>query len=114
MYAFGQGIIYTLVSQFLMFYYTDYVFLPELVVSAIMFGGKIWDGVNDTLFGLMMDKIRFKSGKRFIPYLRLSAVVIPISTVLLFSVENIESMGLRITAAILTYVFWDLFREAFT
>lgn len=108
MYAFGQGIVYTLVSQFLMFYYTDYVFLPELVVSAIMFGGKIWDGVNDTLFGLLMDKIRFKSGKRFIPYLRLSAAIIPVSTVLLFSVENIEHMGLRITAAILTYVFWDL------
>lgn len=62
MYAFGQGIIYTLVSQFLMFYYTDYVFLPELVVSAIMFGGKIWDGVNDTLFGLMMDKTGLKTG----------------------------------------------------
>lgn len=108
MYFFGQGIVYTLVSQFLMFYYTDYVFLPELVVSAIMFGGKIWDGVNDTLFGLLMDKLRFKSGKRFIPYLRLSAVLIPVSTVFLFSIENIEIMGLRIVAAILTYVMWDL------
>lgn len=108
MYFFGQGLVYTLVSQFLMFYYTDYVFLPELVVSAIMFGGKVWDGVNDTLFGLLMDKIRFKSGKRFIPYLRLSAVIIPVSTVFLFSIENIEIMWMRIVAAILTYVFWDL------
>lgn len=102
MYFFGQGLVYTLVSQFLMFYYTDYVFLPELVVSAIMFGGKVWDGVNDTLFGLLMDKIRFKSGKRFIPYLRLSAVIIPVSTVFLFSIENIEIMWMRIVAAILT------------
>lgn len=40
MYFFGQGMIYTLVSQYLMMYYTDYAYLPTLVISVIMFGGK--------------------------------------------------------------------------
>ena len=108
MYFFGQGMIYTLVSQYLMMYYTDYAYLPTLVISVIMFGGKIWDGINDTLFGLIMDKVRFQSGKRFLPWLRIAVVSIPISTVLLFSIEGVENMGLRIAAAILTYVIWDL------
>ena len=82
MYYFGQGMIYTLVSQFLMMYYTDYALLPSLAVSVIMFGGKIWDGINDTLFGLLMDKMKWKSGKKFIPWIRISMVAIPLSTIL--------------------------------
>ena len=108
MYYFGQGMVYTLVSQFLMMYYTDYALLPSLAVSVIMFGGKIWDGINDTLFGLLMDKIRWKSGKRFIPWIKISAAVIPLSTVLLFSIENVENKALRVAAAVITYVIWDL------
>lgn len=107
-YFFGQGMIYTLVSQFLMMYYTDYAYLPTLVISVIMFGGKIWDGVNDTLFGLIMDKVRFKSGKRFLPWLKLSVFSIPIATVFLFSIEGVEHLGWRIAAAVITYVAWDL------
>ncbi len=108
MYYFGQGMIYALVSQFLMMYYTDYALLPSLAVSIIMFGGKIWDGVNDTMFGLIMDKVRWKSGKRFIPWIKMSAVAIPLSTVLLFSIEGVGNKALRIAAAVFTYAIWDL------
>ena len=31
-YFFGQGLIYTIVSQYLMLYYTDYAYLPPLVI----------------------------------------------------------------------------------
>lgn len=108
MYYFGQGMVYTLISQFLMMYYTDYALLPSLAVSIIMFGGKIWDGVNDTLFGLIMDKIHWKSGKKFIPWIKISMVSIPISTILVFSIEGVENKTLRIAAAVITYVIWDL------
>lgn len=108
MYYFGQGMIYTLVSQFLMMYYTDYALLPSLAVSVIMFGGKIWDGINDTLFGLLMDKMKWKSGKKFIPWIRISMVAIPLSTILLFSIDDVENKTLRIVAAVITYIIWDL------
>ncbi len=108
MYYFGQGMIYTLVSQFLMMYYTDYALLPSLAVSVIMFGGKIWDGISDTLFGLLMDKMKWKSGKKFIPWIRTSMVAIPLSTILLFSIDDVENKTLRIVAAVITYIIWDL------
>jgi len=107
-YFFGQGLIYTLVAQFLLFYYTDYAFLPPLVISAVMFGGKIWDGINDPLFGIIVDKVRFKSGKRFLPWLKISTIAIPLTTILLFSIESVPSIGWRIALAILTYALWDL------
>ncbi len=108
MYYFGQGLVYTLVSQFLMMYYTDYALLPSLAITVIMFGGKIWDGINDTLFGIIMDKVKWKSGKKFLPWLKISVVSIPISTVLLFSIKDLDNVGLRIAAAVITYVIWDL------
>jgi len=107
-YFFGQGLIYTIVSQYLMYYYTDYVLLPPLVISVILFGGKVWDAVNDTLFGLLMDKLRFRSGKRFLPWLRISTVLIPLTTVLLFSIDKLPGLGWRVALAVLTYLLWDL------
>lgn len=108
-YFFGQGLIYAIVSQYLMYYYTNYIFLPPLVISGIMFAGKIWDAVNDTLFGLIMDRIHFKSGKKFLPWLKFSTVVVPVGTVLVFSIPASLSMPMRITLAIISYVLWDLF-----
>lgn len=108
LYFFGQGLIYTLVSQYLLFYYTDYALIPALAISVILFCGKLWDGINDTLFGLLMDKLRFKNGKRFLPWLKLSAVIIPLSTVFLFSINRIPDVRGRIALAVLTYLLWDL------
>lgn len=106
-YFFGQGIIFTIVSQYLMLYYTDYIFISPAIVTAIMFGGKIWDAVNDMLFGMIVDKVRFKSGNRFLPWIRVSTFLIPVSTVLLFLIDKDMSMGVKVTLAIVTYLVWD-------
>lgn len=108
LYFFGQGLIYTLVAQYLMMYYTDYALLPPLVISVILFAGKLWDAVNDTLFGLLMDRIRFKNNKRFKPWLKICSFAIPIATILMFSVDMVPNLTLRIVLAALTYVIWDL------
>lgn len=107
-YFLGQGFVYTIVSQHLMFFYTEYAFLPPLVISAILFFEKIWDAINDALFGIIMDKVRFKSGKRFLPWLRFATILLPISTILLFSIVPSIPIGLRIGLAILTYALWDI------
>lgn len=106
-YFLGQGMVYTVVAQCLMYYYTDFVHLAPLVVSAILFAGKVWDAVNDTLFGLIVDAVKFKSGNKFLPWLRVSAILIPLSTILLFSLNDTMSMTLRIVLAVLTYLLWD-------
>ena len=106
-YFLGQGLIFTLVSQYLMMYYTDYIFIPALAVTIITVGGKVWDAVNDMLFGMIVDKVRFKSGNRFLPWIRISTFLIPASTILLFVINSEMTMGLRITLAVVTYLVWD-------
>lgn len=66
--------MYTIVSQCLMYYYTDSVLMAPAVVSIILAIGKVWDAVNDTLFGLIVDAVKFKSGHKFLPWLRLSTI----------------------------------------
>ena len=107
-YFLGQGFVYTIVAQHLMFFYTEYAFLPPLVISAILFFEKIWDAINDAIFGIIMDKVRFKSGKRFLPWIRFATILLPISTILLFSIIPEIPLGWRITFAILTYALWDV------
>ena len=75
-YFLGQGLVYTIVSQCLMYYYTDSVLMAPAVVSIILAIGKVWDAVNDTLFGLIVDAVKFKSGHKFLPWLRLSTILI--------------------------------------
>ncbi len=107
-YFFGQGFIYTMVSSYLMYFYTDYVHLPVLVISAILFVGKVWDAVNDTLFGLLVDKTRFKSGDRFLPWLNIGTILLPLGTVLLFAASDAMPVAVRAAYALGTYVLWDL------
>lgn len=107
-YFLGQGFVYTICSQHLMFFYTEYVLLPPLVISSILFFEKIWDAINDALFGMIMDKIHFKSGLRFLPWLRLSTILLPLSTIALFSITDTIPLGWRIALAILTYALWDV------
>ena len=42
-YFLGQGLVYTIVSQCLMYYYTDSVLMAPAVVSIILAIGKVWD-----------------------------------------------------------------------
>lgn len=106
-YFLGQGLIFTLVSQYLMMYYTDDLFIPAAVVTVITVGGKVWDAVNDMLFGIIVDKVHFKSGNRFLPWIRVSTFLIPASTILLFVINGEMAMWLRITLAVITYLVWD-------
>lgn len=107
-YFLGQGLVYTVVSQCLMYYYTNFVLLAPLVVSAILVAGKVWDAVNDTLFGMLVDSVKFKSGNKFLPWLRISTILIPLSTILLFCLKSDMSMPLRIVLAVATYFLWDM------
>ncbi len=102
----GQNMIYTLVGSFL----TAALLFQGLDVTkaaGITLIIKIWDAVNDAIFGCIFDKVRFKSGKKFIPWLRISLFAIPLSTVLLFSMPQSDSEAFKLGWYAFTYMLWD-------
>lgn len=106
-YFIGQNLIYWLVTNYLMIYYTDYLFIPPLAVSILMLVSKVWDAVNDPLFGMIVDKAKFRSGK-FIPWIRWGTILLPAATLFLFILTPEEPLSARILLASLGYLIWDL------
>lgn len=62
---FGCNIIYTAMSAFLVFYYTDYVGVNALAVGTIMMVSRIFDGISDIIMGVIVDrtKSRFRKAR---------------------------------------------------
>lgn len=64
----GSQCSWTLISSYLTVYYTDVVGLTPVIISAIMLIARIWDAVNDPMFGAIAEKTKSKWG-RFRPYI---------------------------------------------
>jgi probable glucitol transport protein GutA len=105
-YFLGQNVFYWLVTMFLLPYFTD-VGIPAITVAGIALAVKVWDAVNDPIFGGLVDKIRFKKGK-FLPWLRISLIFIPLATILLFGVPVHIAPALKIVWVTVAYILWDM------
>lgn len=96
---FGCNIIYTAMSAFLMFYYSDYAGISTLAVGTIMLVSRVFDGISDIIMGIIVDRTKSRFGKAR-PWLLRMCIPFALSGILLFSVP--AGMG---DAAKLVYVF---------
>ena len=111
MLAFGMGsvgnnLIYGLITSYLLIFYTDTFGITAAVAGLIIFMAKIWDGINDTFMGIIVDNTQTKMGK-FRPYLLVVPVVMAVATTLCFTVPNLSPGG-KIAYAAITYIFWGM------
>lgn len=103
---FGQNAVYNLVSTLL----TTYLLLLGLNAeksAAVILAVKLWDAFNDVLFGVIFDKIKFKSGRKYLPWLKVSAIAVPIATVLMFIIPDAGSETLKLAWLAIAYIIWD-------
>lgn len=66
LYSFGTILSYYLIMSYLQLYMTDIGIAAE-VIGVVFIFAKVWDAVNDPIFGVMVDKVHFKSGK-YLPW----------------------------------------------
>jgi GPH family glycoside/pentoside/hexuronide:cation symporter len=79
----GISIAYFALGFFFLYYLTDMVGLPPAVAGTVVLIGKLWDGVNDPLIGVLADRTRSKRGRKRV-YLLFGAVPFGLSFVLLW------------------------------
>ena len=60
----GFQMLVSAISFYLMIFYTDVALVAPAVASSALLVGKIWDAVNDPLFGYMVDRTRSRHGRR--------------------------------------------------
>lgn len=104
-YFFGQNMIYTMVSSFLPVFVA--FMIDPLTCSLIMGIVKVWDAVNDAIFGVIFDKVKFKSGKKYIPWLKAACILTPLSTVALFFIPADSKESVQVLWFALAYIVWD-------
>jgi len=102
----GNAIINSAIQFFLMKFYTDgALVLPALAGNALLVG-KIWDAINDPLFGWMADRTNSKIGRRRI-FMFFGAIPLGISIALLWFVPQGASRIATFTWIALTFILFD-------
>ncbi len=79
----GSQFSWTLISSYLTVYYTDVVGLTPAVISMIMLIARIWDAVDDPMFGAIAENTHTKWG-RYRPYILYGAPLLALLNCLTF------------------------------
>lgn len=105
-YFIGQNIYYNITAAFISTYLAmQGIDLAKVAVVLLIV--KIWDAVNDPIFGYIFDRVKFKSGQKSLPWLRVSTALIPIVTIALFSIPSALSQTGKLVWFGVAYVLWD-------
>lgn len=105
-YFFGQNVFYIIVLSYLQIFLTD-MGITAAAVAGLFLVSKVWDAINDPIFGVIIDRSKPKSGK-FLPWVRFSIIPIAITTVLMFALPASLPLGVKIAWAAVAYLLWDL------
>ena len=105
-YFVGQNIYYNITAAFISTYLAmQGIDLAKVAIVLLIV--KVWDAVNDPIFGYIFDKIQFKNGQKSLPWLRIATALIPVVTIVLFSIPSgLSQLGKLIWFGA-AYVLWD-------
>ena len=102
-------------GQNLLWGYAGYIetFLTDIGIAAataaaILIIPKLWDAVNDVLFGYIVDRHMFKNGQKFMPWVRIGTSAVGITTVALFAIPASLSSGGKVAWFLIAYILFDL------
>ena len=105
-YFVGQNVYYALTAGFI----STYLAMQGIdlkKVALVLLIVKVWDAVNDPLFGFLFDRIQFKNGLKSLPWLRFSTALMPFVTVGIFSIPGALSETAKLVWFGTAYVLWD-------
>lgn len=105
-YFIGQNVYYNITAAFISTYLAmQGINLAKVAVVLLIV--KIWDAVNDPIFGYIFDRVKFRNGQKSLPWLRLSTALIPVVTIVLFSIPSALTETGKLIWFGVAYVLWD-------
>lgn len=105
-YFVGQNVYYNITAAFI----STYLAMQGInlaKVATVLLIVKIWDAVNDPIFGFIFDKVKFKNGQKSLPWLRIAVLLIPVVTIILFSIPSGLSQTGKLIWFGVAYLLWD-------
>ena len=105
-YFVGQNIYYNITAAFISTYLAmQGIDLAKVAIVLLIV--KIWDAINDPIFGFIFDKVKFKNGQKSLPWLRIAVALIPVVTIALFSIPGALSQTGKLIWFGVAYLLWD-------
>jgi Na+/melibiose symporter-like transporter len=105
-YFFGQNLFYMIVASYLSLFLLNQG-IGEALAASIVIAPQIWDVINDILFGRIVDKAHLKGGK-FMPWLKISWVCIPATTIFIFCMPESLSVTAKCVWIFVGYCLWSV------
>jgi GPH family glycoside/pentoside/hexuronide:cation symporter len=102
----GNAVVNAAIQFFLMFFYTEAALIAPALAANALAVGKIWDGINDPLFGWLSDRTTSRLGKRR-AWMIFGAAPLAVSIMLLWFVPHgLSDVGVFAWIAG-TFIFFD-------
>lgn len=102
-------------GQNILWGYAGYVetFLTDVGIAAgtaavILLVPKLWDAINDMIFGYLIDRTTFKNGQKFIPWVKIGVSAVGLTTVALFAIPESASQTVKVVWFLIAYVLFDI------
>lgn len=102
----GQNMLYSFMSMYILFFYTDLLGIPATTASVILVVASIFDACLDPLMGMITDKTRSRWGK-FRPYLLFAPFLIALATIVCFW-DFGGSSAMTLVIATVSYLLWGM------
>ena len=110
----GGNFVYMITSSFVQTYYNIYLGVDPVFIGTILMIARVFDAVNDPLTGVIVQKVRFKSGK-YRPWLISGSLINGLILVALFAMpqglhDDVTGRMIWFAAA---YLLWSITYDLF-
>jgi len=87
---------------------TNVLKLSPIAVGRMTGLTSVFDALNDPVAGALIDNHRFKDGRKLLPWVRITAPFIALSSFLLFVDWDLPTAGTRLLYCAIIYIIWDV------
>ncbi|WP_160689576.1 MFS transporter [Clostridium sp. C2-6-12] len=106
---FACSVVWSLVSSYLLYFYTDVFGLAGGVIAVLLLVARVWDCFVDPILGLIIERTRSRFG-RFRPYILFGSLSLGLFNILTFYTPQFSATGKAIYACV-TYLLLGSFHS---
>ena len=114
-YALGDAgglLTFSLIGSFLTVFYTDTLKIPLEQITVLMLIARIWDAINDPMWGAFIDSRKPTKWGRFRPYIFWFSIPMAVAAGLMFTKLPFIPQSKYIVYAYVTYIFYGMMYTA--
>ena len=114
-YALGDAgglLTFSLIGSFLTVFYTDTLKIPLGQITVLMLVARVWDAINDPMWGAFIDSRKPTKWGRFRPYIFWFSIPMAFAAGLMFTKFDFIPQTKYIVYAYITYIFYGMMYTA--